>query len=303
MHYFGPLGLAIVCQIALTAGAAHVRRGSRDYDPWITLRLLPFVLAVVFLHFNFKGWAPLVNPRMYDSLYETIDQVLSPVVGAFAAIRSSVASASPVAVDSAYHELFVLAFFVSYTAHAVLDKPIGIRRVIFATSLVLLAGGVLYWIAPAVGPFIYGPGPNALASRSQEIMWRVREQLIQTRQFPPGAFTAGLAAMPSLHVANMLVFVIYANRLRWLWLAYFPLLAWIVIEAVVSRYHYVIDLPAGAILALACVQVSNRLLPQSTAGGVPGQLRPKDVPAGTSPDTSRRPRAERLQSRPAGGST
>ncbi len=174
---------------------------------------------------------------------------------------------------------------------------------IFATSLVLLAGAVSYWIAPAVGPFIYGPGPNAFASRSQEIMWRVREQLIQTRQFPPGAFAAGLAAMPSLHVANMLVFVIYANRLRWLWLAYFPLLAWIVIEAVVSRYHYVIDLPAGAILALACVQVSNRLLPQSTAGGVPGQLRPKDVPAGTSPDTSRRPRAERLQSRPAGGST
>lgn len=229
-HYFGPIALAAVLQVLLAAWTFRLRRGSADCDRWLALKLLPFVCVVVFLHFNFKAWMPLVNPANYDAAYMFSDQTLWPILWSFRWLRSAIAALSPIAVDSAYHGMFVAAFFISASAHALFDTAKGLRRVVLGMSLVMLIGSVCYWIAPAVGPFIYEPGPNQLATRAQAHMWEMYCQVTDTGCLPAGYFIAPLAAMPSLHVANMLLFVIYARRrMPWIFVAYLPVLGWIIV--------------------------------------------------------------------------
>src|SRR5262249_10265343 len=73
-------------------------------------------------------------------------------------------------------------------------------------------------------------------------------------------FTAPLAAMPSLHFAAAFVMAYYAWRAQ---LAIAPLavaiVGWISIESVVSRWHYLVDLPAGLVVAAVAIAVANRL--------------------------------------------
>ncbi|MBK8523238.1 MAG: hypothetical protein IPL58_03390 [Betaproteobacteria bacterium] len=52
----------------------------------------------------------------------------------------------------------------------------------------------------------------------------------------------------------------YAARyVRWLGYAYLPLVIFISTEAVVSRWHYVIDLAAGLCIAYLCVVISRKM--------------------------------------------
>ena len=72
--------------------------------------------------------------------------------------------------------------------------------------------------------------------------------------------------MPSLHVAHATLFTLFAfRRLRWLGWSFLVLLGFIVIEAVATGWHYFVDLPAGAALAVGCVWLSDRLLPAASA--------------------------------------
>jgi hypothetical protein len=71
------------------------------------------------------------------------------------------------------------------------------------------------------------------------------------------AATGGLfGAFPSLHVGSSLylcAFDLRTSRLRGL--TYLPVVAAICVATVVLRYHYVIDLVAGTLIALACVRL------------------------------------------------
>src|SRR5690606_38290906 len=76
--------------------------------------------------------------------------------------------------------------------------------------------------------------------------------------------TVGLAAMPSLHTGGSFLFLLFAWRHAQVLLPlYLPLFAFISIDAVASRWHYFIDLPAGVVLALGCAWAAARLNPAS----------------------------------------
>jgi membrane-associated phospholipid phosphatase len=116
-----------------------------------------------------------------------------------------------------------------------------------------------------VGPFIYEHGPNAMATAAELRMYEIYQQVqaggaAWLAQHAGEHFAEPLAAMPSLHVGASAVIVYYALRAR-LWVA--PLLvalfAWVVIESVVSRWHYVVDLPAGLLVAALAIALTNRL--------------------------------------------
>jgi membrane-associated phospholipid phosphatase len=87
-------------------------------------------------------------------------------------------------------------------------------------------------------------------------------------------FTQPLAAMPSLHIAAAVVVSYYAVKAR-LTVAplFLAILAWISIESVVARWHYVIDLPAGALVAAIVIALTNRLcrsrLPERASAAYP----------------------------------
>lgn len=70
-----------------------------------------------------------------------------------------------------------------------------------------------------------------------------------------------LAAMPSLHVAHAWVLLYYAwKHLRALGWLYLPCFLFLSSEAVVSRWHYLIDLVPGLIIAWISIRLANAWL-------------------------------------------
>lgn len=220
--------------------------------------------GVMWLHFHIKMWVPLINPVRFDDAYQRLDIALAPLIDVMTATRSFVNDWFP-AVDSWYLAIFMGMFFVSFSYHIIWDRA-GFRRVYLATMINQSLGALSYLVAPAVGPFLYGGGPNYMATASQTGMWEAYNALLANGptwldQFGQSYFNAGLAAMPSLHAGAAWVFVWYAfahkTRLRWIYAVAY---CWILVEAVVSKWHYVIDLPAGIALAAFSIWIANKLL-------------------------------------------
>ncbi len=225
--------------------------------------LLALFILVIVVHFNIKMWVPVINPRLYDAQYFAVDQALRPVIDLFALLRRAVGAVLP-HTDIWYQAGFFSIFVLSFLAHAV-----GARRWhyhnVLGLLLVEMIGPLTYLIAPAVGPFVFEHGPNAMATAAELSMYDVYRQ-VQSGGAAwlalngAGHFAEPLAAMPSLHVGASAVVVYYALRAR---LRVAPLIvflfAWIVVESVVARWHYLVDLPAGLAVAALAIALANRL--------------------------------------------
>ena len=68
----------------------------------------------------------------------------------------------------------------------------------------------------------------------------------------------GVSAMPSMHMATATLLVIAAWRTRWLWLA---LLFWALtfFGSVYLGYHYAVDAPVAAAIAIPCWIAASRI--------------------------------------------
>jgi hypothetical protein len=272
VRYAVPVALAAIC----FAIPLLVRRG-QGYDvPSMTRQLswsaafVAIFTLVMWLHFHIKMWIPLINPRRYDQLYQDIDLALSPLVDGLISIRAWVASVWPdnawvPGIDWWYMIVFMGLFFVSFAYHLIADQS-GFRRVYLATLINQSLGAVSYLVMPAIGPFLYDKGASLHATQSQTGMWDAYNALLKgglpwLEAIGPSYFNAGLAAMPSLHAGASWVFVWYAfahgTKLKELYVLAF---AWIVIEAVATKWHYLIDLPVGVAVAGLSIWMANRLL-------------------------------------------
>lgn len=124
----------------------------------------------------------------------------------------------------------------------------------------MVIGAVSYSIAPALGPFIYELHHDSVPTGNQKAMYHFYEVFVGSngQNFDPAYFSAGLAAMPSLHVANAVMFLLCAWRdIRWLAYIYIPLVIFILVESVALRWHYLIDLVPGIFLGWLCFQLAN----------------------------------------------
>jgi hypothetical protein len=178
-------------------------------------------------------------------------------------IRQFIANLAYFNLDFLYHHLFVAMFFISFSAHALFDKPLHQRQLVLGACLILLIGGISYWIAPAEGAFLYRNGVSNGSLFVQRSMHKAFVLVKSTGLLPPGYFSAPLAAMPSLHIAHALFFTWFAGRsCRWLLFLYIPALSWLVIESVYSGWHYLIDLPAGVLVCIISISLAIRWLPE-----------------------------------------
>jgi hypothetical protein len=265
-HFFAPLEIALAVQLAAVGWIARRRDTPSLAAPVLTFGILATTAAALFLHFNFKAWMPFVTPVVYDAAYARIDGAAAPVVQLFKSVRAAIAAAAPIDVDPLYHHAFVVMFFASLLLHALFDAPARFRRFAMTVNLILLAGGVSYWLFPAIGPFIYGPGLNAQSAEAQRTMLLGLNTAVASGVLPDGYFVTPPAAMPSLHIAHSVVLALFAWRLsRPLGIVYVPIVAWMFIEAVASGFHYLIDLPAGVLLAWFCYRCAVRLVPLPAA--------------------------------------
>lgn len=231
-----------------------------------TMRLAYYTVAalaygiILVTHFNVKLWMSLINPALWDGFYWTTDQMLRPLVDASFAVHKGVEAALP-AGEHLYLFAFLAMFAGSIITHS-MQRFIVFRKVIFTAMLVHVLGALSYLVMPAIGPFIYEQGVNALETARQEHMYGGYQALVaggrpwiaaQGSEF----LFAAVAAMPSLHVASSAVFVYYAwQNARWLGVLYLPLFVFIIFEAVATRWHYWIDVVAGLGLTALAIAIT-----------------------------------------------
>lgn len=215
---------------------------------------------ILWLHFHIKLWIPLIHPVSYDQIYEAIDRNCFSWLDPIIAWRSHLTQIEWV--NHLYVNLFIGMFLCSFVIHNLRGRS-EFRRVFLASLLVQAMGAISYLIAPAVGPFLYHSSANAWTGEVEGYLYNIRLDMlaggIDWLKANTGQYLAcGLAAMPSLHVAASFVFLHYAWRhCRWLTLLYGPAFAWIIFEAMASRWHYAIDLVAGMALACGSIALAN----------------------------------------------
>ena len=256
VHYVVPALAAVIWGACLTRGATA--------RTWVSAVVaITCYVVVMWFHFNIKLWAPFINPVEHDLFYRQTDDAIRPVVDAALALRAALARVVP-GIDDVYMHGFIALFYVSFCIHA-LRSPEHFRKVFLAALFFQGLGALAYLVTPCVGPFVFEPGVNALASAAQSAMIEARGQILT---IPPseldtragGVLFSGLAAMPSLHAGGAFLFVWFAARWeRFLLIAYVPIFLFILVEAVASRWHYVIDLPIGIALAALSIDLAFRL--------------------------------------------
>lgn len=256
IHYLLPLlGIAA---FALCAAVG----GSRSLVGQVLVGL-PCYAIVLWAHFHLKLWAPLINPTNYDHAFYAIDSAMRPVVRATTSISEAVAQITG-RESGLYVSGFILIFYMSFCYHA-LRTPDAFRKLFLAALVFQGLGGIAYMLLPAIGPFVFERGADPMITSSQEFMYGGYSQLLAGRgewlgSEGQGYFAAGLGAMPSLHAGGAFLFFWFAWRHgRVLLRTYIPLLAYILVEAVATRWHYLVDLPVGIALALASIALAERL--------------------------------------------
>lgn len=254
-HYLGPLVISVL--LAFIMLLFNHKRINLAKTLISRLRLFIAFAIIVYLHFNLKLWSQLINPNSYDHIYYKIDKQLQWLISELRLIRNTLPAFNK---WNAYHDLFVLMFVLSFMLHVILRREF--EKVLTATSLVLSIGGVAYSFAPAFGPFIYEKGPSMIATDIQFYMLDFYSKFVNSggAYYDGRYFVAAVAAMPSLHIANALVFTYFsAKYIPWLLILYVPITFFLIIEAVVSRWHYLIDIPFGFLISVMAIIIAQKM--------------------------------------------
>jgi hypothetical protein len=260
------LTIQALFQVAAASSSAGSEPGERPH--WrrriqLDLFLLGLFFVVVYVHFHLKMWVPLINDRSFDAAFFATDEHVRFLIDGLRDLRASLSAVLP-ALDAAYHSVYFAFLLLAFWFHATGTRKWHVHSVV-ALTLVQVIGALLYFVAPAVGPFAFEAGDNARAADIQQQMFELYMAMqdggvVWMEAHGAEYFTAPLAAMPSLHFACALVVAYYAVRAR---LVIAPLIvfaaAWIAIEAVVTRWHYVVDMPAGGLVAVVAIVLANRL--------------------------------------------
>jgi hypothetical protein len=216
--------------------------------------------VILVAHFNVKLWMNVINPLRWDALFWHGDQAVRPLIDLSYTVHNVASAVLPWA-DHLYLFAFLAMFGCSIFVHS-MRRFIVFRQVIFTAMLVHVLGAISYLIMPAVGPFIYEGGLNAVETARQVHMYDSYQALMSSGRpwiESDGSqyLFAAVAAMPSLHVASSAVFVCYAWRYeRWLAYFYMPLFAFIMFEAMATRWHYFADVIAGLALTALAVAIT-----------------------------------------------
>lgn len=238
------------------------------------MRSVGALLLIIYLHFNYKLWAHLINPFLLDDYYERIDGHFTLIINV-AELGSAIFQPITDWLPHAYHDLFVGMFLMTFLALAAgKNGTKNIDEVASAVALVLALGGLSYIVAPALGPFIYSPSGDLETHRIQQSMWKFQAHFTATggAHLNSAQFIAALGAMPSLHAAHAWVLTHYAlKHARWLGCAFVPALIFILCEAITLKWHYAIDLVVGVGLAYVCIHLTTRLMARSASALAPAR--------------------------------
>lgn len=261
-----PVALALTAYLVIRAYKVVAKKIQPTEPPLlrvigVDLTFMSLFVIATYFHFSLKTWVQVINPNLYDDAYFAVDLWLQPVIDVFYWIRINLFALVPNA-DDWYQAAFLLMFITGFCTFAISRSP-AYPKFCIGVLLTMSLGGLSYLIAPALGPFVFEPGLNAKATEAQAGMLWAHKQAVRggmpwIEAAGPQYFTGALAAMPSLHIAHAVVMTYFAAVARSVLVPLFVLICfWVLIESVASRWHYVIDLPFGLLLAAIVIWLTN----------------------------------------------
>ncbi|MDH7640623.1 phosphatase PAP2 family protein [Sphingomonas oryzagri] len=258
---------------------------NRSTSPWRPLIALLCYAAIGIVHFNLKLWVPFIRTTSYDAFFWQIDEMARPVVDLCMALRVAL---RPILHywKGIYLWSFMVMFYLSFGYHAI-RTPDTFRKLFLSVIFLQGLGAIGYLLLPAVGPFVYEAGTSASITAAQHEMLALRQMSVAAGPqwlADNGSLNlfAGLGAMPSLHAGFSYLFLWFAWRHgRPLLPTYIPIFGYIIVTAIASRWHYLIDLPVGIALARGAIYMAYRA-DRSTVEGSTGP-EPSALPASPEP--------------------
>jgi len=274
------LGVQALAGVLIRLLVAFIRGNAASYlavirrPVWLveTARLLFAAALMIHVYCWIKISIPLLHPPLFDQQLWNLDRILffgiSPNIFFLNLFSPHVALT---VVDATYGPIFLVGLFVAFGYF--ISSPSNRLRVAFITghAFMWIAGAWLYVLVPSLGPAYRFPQvwleyANSLP-RTQSLqasLWVNYSKVLRLRAgLPltgPGVnILHGIAAFPSLHVAfQTFIFLWFRRVWKWGELLFAIFVLMIFLGALITGWHYLIDLYAGMLLAWSAWAITAR---------------------------------------------
>jgi len=250
---YGLMAAGVVLVVALVSRASRL-------PSWIR----------VLLDFYPTAFVPL--------LYETLGDLIVAVRGQprddllIAADRALFGVDVTVWLQSTVRPALAAFFYVSYTSYYFLALALGIglclrdklalRRYIFTLTFVDLISYAGYFLLPALGPRYALADRHTVALDTTAIARTISTTLDELEHTKFDVFPSGHTM-----IAMTVLMVSFRRARRFFWFV-LPVALCLIVSTVYCRYHYVVDVIAGAILTLAAVPLGDAIYDAVTERGI-----------------------------------
>ncbi len=265
--------------IAWVAGRLRRRAGRtvgpRRRFPWPdVVRIVVGFSLVETAHLLLKVFLPVFRRTTFDPLLGGLDRAL---LGGRSAVELLGGLAGHPAILHGLDLLYSSLYFVLLWGSAVAFLAVLGRRERFAFlgsfALFWQLGLLLYLAVLSWGPVFVRPEPFEPLLDHMPVTVAVQRQLVaETAAVVSGRYDLairfyGLAAFPSLHVGVVVFYALWAWRTSRRWgLLYLALLGPFVLGSLVTGYHYLVDAPGGAAVALVAFGAGVAVLGRGRRG-------------------------------------
>ncbi len=246
---FGKLAVMRIVQFAVVVAIGSVLVTRRASGFLGVLRdWLPFAICVL-IYENLHDLVPLLNPRSWDAELVAVDRWMFGVDAAVWAERY-VSQATTQFMNMGYSAYYLFPPVAAGILYAKGDRA-RFRHVMLGIVFGLYIGYLGYMTVPAVGPRYFQEHEFSMTLEGNAIV--ERNNAVHGGLLPRDCF-------PSLHTAAAVTVVgfvlLYMPRLL---IVFAPAAMLLISSTIYLRYHYVIDLIAGAVLGLAMVWFAPRI--------------------------------------------
>ena len=247
-YFLAPLSILVFLAALRYAvgggGEAILHRLGRLLRDW-----LPFLtFLLVYQSFNNHLWRALLT-RDRDAELLAIDRVL------FGETPS-------VPMQALVHPFLTDVMSIAYFLHLFLPPALalawykadrrGFREYLLSILVIAVLGSIGYVLVPGAGPVVAYPELFHISLESS--MYEPITSVMDAARAPRDVF-------PSLHVGLSSLVLWYGYRLsrRWFWILLLPVVAnWV--STVYLRYHYLVDVFAGWVVAALAIWIAGLLL-------------------------------------------
>jgi hypothetical protein len=160
--------------------------------------------------------------------------------------------------DNAYQCMFIGIPLVIFVLHSSGGEPRAFIQALFSCYFVAL---LIFLLFPTIGPTLADPKLFSKAYEHTQTYEMIRQMTAEYKALQGTGALSGLGyfvALPSLHVAVAVLEQVFLYRSRAHFWLFLPINLLVVPATVVLGYHYLLDVPAGVLLASAVLAMPAR---------------------------------------------